>query len=162
MEELVWKISDFSNTYQYLITYVPKTDAKLYLCFMSYPFSLSSVWALLRGDGPSLVCRDTRSLFDSDARALSIPARALTSAPSSGDFCDTYAWRTFLLWPKLLCRANASAHASARALAAVSWAPFWPFLCALWGESKSLECPFQQSQAEQHTTASIWHRFGTN
>ena len=40
---------------------------------------------------------------------------------------------TFLLWPKLLCQL---------------WAPFSPILCALWGESKSLECLFQQSEAE--------------
>ena len=47
---------------------------------------------------------------------------------------------TFLLWPKLLCQL---------------WAPFSPILCALWGESKSLECLFQQSQENipnQHYT----------
>ena len=61
--------------------------------------------------------------------------------------CLRRSWgRTFLLWPKLLCLRFFLCEELEGA-----WAPFSPILCALWGESKSLECLFQQS-GEKHTS----------
>ena len=68
--------------------------------------------------------------------------------------CLRRSWgRTFLLWPKLLCLRFFLCEELEGA-----WAPFSPILCALWGESKSLECLFQQSEAE-NIPARIWHHF---
>ena len=63
--------------------------------------------------------------------------------------CHTYEGR-FLLWPKLLCLRFFFVSMLEGLLC---WAPFSPILCALWGESKSLECLFQQSGEN----VPVWH-----
>ena len=86
----------------------------------------------------SLICKDPdlslghneNSKFKREFITILIPlSQAAVQACGGWHVC----LGTFLLWPKLLCQL---------------WAPFSPILCALWGESKSLECLFQQSEAE--------------